>query len=95
MVNTGAGSAVAEVSVEAVVVIWAYEIVSPLPSESAPVAVAFSVTLPLLLTMAAVSTPPDRSPPVPATAVPLPNCAAVGEKVMRSMVGVEVSTPVV
>ncbi len=37
--------------------------VSPLPSLSAPLAVAFSVTLPLLLTMAAVSTPPVRSPP--------------------------------
>ena len=73
--------------VVAVVVIWVHGIESPAaPSLSAPPVEALKVTLPLLLTMAAVSTPPVRSPPTPATAVLLPTVPAAGEKVMASMV---------
>src|SRR6202166_2536550 len=87
LASTGAGRAVPEVSVVAVVVIWAHGIESPAaPSLSAPPVEALKVTLPLLLTIAAVSTPPVRSPPTPATAVPLPTVPAAGEKVMTSMV---------
>ena len=45
LLSTGAGSAVPDVSAVAVVVICVYGIESPAPSLSAPVAVAFSVTL--------------------------------------------------
>src|ERR1700693_471382 len=87
LASTGAGGAVPEGSVVAVVVICVHGIESPAaPSLSAPPVVALKVTLPLLLTMAAVSTPPVRSPPTPATAVPLPTVPAAGEKVMVSMV---------
>src|SRR6185437_8603431 len=93
LVSMGAGNGVPEVSALDAVVIWVNGIESPLPLPSAPLAVALSVTLPLLLTMAAVSTPPERSPPVPATAVPLPTVPAAGEKVIRSMVLTDVSAP--
>jgi hypothetical protein len=75
------------VSVLAVVVICVNGIESPAaPSFSAPKAVALSVTLPKLLTTAAVSTPPVKSPPVPATAAPVPTWAAVGENTISSTV---------
>ena len=80
---------------EAVAAICAKLTLSPAPSDSCPVVVAFSVTSPLLLTMAAVSTPPVRSPPVPAIAVPLPTCAAVGAQVIRSTGSRPQSVPVV
>src|ERR1700688_4502265 len=87
LASTGAGRGVAEGLGGAVVVICVRGIESPAaPSLSAPPVEALKVTLPLLLTMAAVSTPPVRSPPTPATAVLLPTVPAAGEKVMASMV---------
>ena len=47
--------------------------------------VELNVTLPLLPTTTAVSTPPARSPPVPAM-TPVPTCAAVGAQVIWSIV---------